>query len=89
MSARETMAPTLAVELRETIRDWFAARGTPMESEAILSALADLVAEQVWEHPTPDTQTKALRDFHRKFLRFHAEAFRRSLGGVVVTIVKQ
>lgn len=82
-------APTLAVELREAIRDWFAARGTPMESEAILDALADLLAEQISANPTPETADAALRHFHREFFRVFGDAVRRSLGGVVVKLVRQ
>jgi hypothetical protein len=89
MSARETVAPTLALELREATRDWFAARGQSMESEVILDALADLLAEQISANPTPEMTGAALQHFHREFFRVFGDAVRRSLGGVVVKLVRQ
>jgi hypothetical protein len=89
MSARETVAPKLAVELREAIRDWFAARGTPMESQVILDALADLLAEQVAANPTPELSDAALKQFHQQFFRLFADAVRINLGGVSVKLVRQ
>ena len=90
-SLRPMAAPTLALELRETIERWFSARDTPamQSSELILSALADLLAEQIAANPTPETADAALKHFHREFLRSYATTVRRSLGGVLVTLVRQ
>jgi hypothetical protein len=90
-SLRPMTAPTLALELRETIARWFSSRDTHamQSSELILSALADLVAEQVSANPTPETQDAALKRFNREFLRIYAAVIRLRLGGIPVTIVKQ
>ena len=54
---RPTTAPTLALELRESIAHWFAARG--MQNSALtLSALADLAAEQIAANPTYEAQAE-------------------------------
>jgi hypothetical protein len=84
-------APKLAVELREAINGWFAARGGPIhDSEMIMAALADLAAEQVAANPTPQAQTKVLNRFIRDIIRGLNAANRRRMGGVQVGLfIKQ
>lgn len=84
-------APTLAVELRETVARWFAARNTPamQSSELILAALADLAAEQITANPTYELQDKATRLLIEDIFRGCRAANRRRMGGIPVTIVKQ
>ena len=82
-------APSLALELRETIARWFAARDLMMNSEAILAALADLAAEQITSNPTRATQVKVLELFMDDVVRVSNAAIRRQLGGVPCVIVKQ
>ena len=88
-SVRPMTAPTVALELRESIARWFAARGTMPNSQLILAALADLAAEQIAANPTAERADAALKHFHREFLRSYANAVRRSPGGVLVTLVRQ
>jgi hypothetical protein len=88
---RPMTAPTLELELRETIARWFSTRETPtiQNSELILSALADLAAEQITANATYAAQIKVMHGvIHDIFRRCNA-ANRRRLGGVPVTIVKQ
>ena len=86
---RDLPAPTLALELRETIARWFSARDKMQSSELILAALADLVAEQITANPTRAAQVKALDRFMDETVRVANAAIRRQLGGMQVTIVKQ
>ena len=90
LSLRPMTAPTLALELRETIARWFAARQTPMQSsKVILFALADLAAEQITANPTQPTQEQASSRFLDDVTHGCDAANRRRMGGVPVTIVKQ
>jgi hypothetical protein len=88
---RTMTAPTLALELRETIARWFSARHTPVmqSSDLILSALADLTAEQIAANPTHAAQTKVLQGVLNDIFCGCNAANRRRLGGVPVTIVTQ
>jgi thymidylate kinase len=86
-SLRPMTAPTLALELRETIARWFSARDTMPNSQLILAVLADLAAEQIAANPTHETADAALKQFHREFLRSYATAVRLSLGGAAAIIV--
>ena len=89
-SPRQLAAPTLALELRETIARWFAARQIPMQSsQVILFALADLAAEQITANPTRPTQEQAISRFFYDVTHDCKAANRRRMGGVPVTIVKQ
>ena len=89
-SLRPMTAPTLALELRETIARWFAARnGTMQSSRVILFALADLAAEQITANPTQPTQEQAISRFFDDVIHGCDAANRRRMGGVPVTIVKQ
>ena len=89
-SLRPMTAPTLALELRETIARWFAARNNTMQSSrVILFALADLAAEQITANPTRPTQEQAIKGFFDDVIHGCDAANRRRMGGVPVTIVKQ
>jgi hypothetical protein len=84
------VAPTLALELRETIASWFSARDNAMQSsELILAALADLAAEQIAANPTRAAQNQVLHLHLHEIMRHCTCAIRRRLGGRSVTIVKQ
>lgn len=88
--AQPIVAPTLALELRETIARWFAARDNAMQSsELILSALADLAAEQIAANPTQTARNQVLHFHLHEILRHCSCAIRRRLGSVPVTIVTQ
>jgi hypothetical protein len=90
MSTPRGLAPTLTVALRETIRDWFAARGKPMqESELILAALADLAAEQISENPTHTAQVRVMNHFANDIIRTCNAANRLRMSGIEVTTVTQ
>lgn len=90
MTARETLAPTLSTELRETIHAWFAGRHKPVQdSAAILAALADLAAEQIAANPTHDAQCAAMSLFTHDIIVGITAANRRRLCGIACTIVKQ
>jgi hypothetical protein len=87
---RALPAPTLPLELRETIARWFAARDANMQSsELILSALADLAAEQITANPTYAAQTEVIGRFTQDVFSGCNAANRRRMGGIAVTIVKQ
>jgi hypothetical protein len=87
---RPMTAPTLPLELRETIARWFAARNIPMQSSrVILSALADLAAEQITANPTQPTQEQAINRFIDDVVHGCNAANRRRIGGVPAIIVKQ
>jgi hypothetical protein len=89
-SPRPMTAPTLALELRETIARWFAARQIPMQSsKVILFALADLAAEQITANPTQPTQEQAINRFIDDVVHGCNAANRRRTGGIPITIVKQ
>ena len=90
-ASRTMTAPTLPLELRETIARWFSARDTPamQSSELILSALADLAAEQITANPTWAAQSDVLKKLIHEILGGCNAANRRRLGGIPVTIVKQ
>jgi hypothetical protein len=90
MSARQTQAPTLAVELREAIRDWFSARGKTMQdSELILAALADLAAEQIAANPTFRDQHGVMNKFVKDIIGGCYAANRRRMDDMQATPVKQ
>lgn len=90
MSAREALAPTLAVELRETIWAWFAGRNKPIQdSGVILAALADLATEQIAANPMGDAQIRVMNHFMEDVIRGCNAANRRQMGGIACTIVKQ
>ena len=84
---RRVMAPTLAMELRETIARWFAARVTPeiQSSAQILSALADLAAEQIVANPTDHAQVRVTQRFMQEIFRGCRATNRLHLSGLAVT----
>lgn len=87
---RPLSAPTLALELRETIARWFTVRDNAMQnSELILAALADLTAEQIVANPTQAAQNRELSFHLYEILRLCSCAIRRRPGGLPVTIVRQ
>ena len=89
-SVRPMTAPTLALELRETIARWFSARDVPMQSSGvILFALSDLAAEQITANPTQPTQEQAINRFIDDVIHDCNAANRSRMGGIPVTIVKQ
>lgn len=87
-ATRHTVAPTLAVELREAIHEWFAARGKPMQdSELILAALADLAAEQIAANPTLGAQHGVMNQLIKDIIRGCHAANRRRIGDIEATII--